>query len=182
MIINRMKIIFSILLLSITATGCIGVDRSFRGMRNYVLEFSENEYKKEIEFSVGFVTIGMAGLVVSASDIEEPIDELLSEISNVQIGVYNNNSDNRIKPNFKEAKFLTKKMERAGWNCIVRSVNRDEMVLLFVKTNNDEINQLFVITVNDDEVVLAEVLGNLHKIIEIAIRERGFDLASANKK
>ncbi|MCF6269937.1 MAG: hypothetical protein L3J41_09510 [Melioribacteraceae bacterium] len=51
------------------------------------------------------------------------------------------------------------------------------MAAIFVRVHNDELNQLFIISVNNEEVVLVEVLGNLHKVIEIAIREKGLDFA-----
>ncbi len=176
---NREKIQFlvGILLIALLSTSCIGVDRSFRGIRDYVLDSSNNQFEKEFEFSFGTVSISMAELVLNFSDIEEPIDEILSEISSVQVGVYNNSSKTKIKPSFEEAKFLTTKMKNAGWDCIVRTVDRNEMVAIFVRVHDDELNQLFIISVNNEEVVLAEVLGNLHKVIEIAIRERGFDFA-----
>lgn len=174
---KKIKFIMGILLVALLSTGCIGVDRGFRSIRDYVLDSSNNQFEKEFEFSFGSVSITMAELVMNFADVEEPIDEILSEISSVQVGVYNNNSEAKIKPSFEEAKFLTNKMKKAGWDCIVRSVDRNEMVTIFVKAHGDELNQLYVISVNNDEVVLAEVLGNLHKVIEIAIRERGFDFA-----
>jgi len=174
---KKNKLVVSIFMITLLFTSCLGVDRSFRGIRDYVLDSSNNQFEREFEFSFGTVSITMAELVFNLTDIEEPIDEILSEISSIQVGVYNNTSGAKIKPNFEEIKFLTKKMKRAGWDCIVRTVDRDEMAAIFVRIHNDELNQLFIISVNNKEVVLAEVLGNLHKVIEIAIRERGLDFA-----
>ena len=174
---RRIKLLTGILLVAFLFTGCIRVDRGFRSIRDYVLDSSNNQFEKEFEFSLGFVTISMAELVLNFTDIDEPVDEILSEISSIQVGIYKNNSDSRIEPSFKEVRFLTNKMQHAGWDCIVRSVNKTEMTTIFIKGNSDELNQLFVITANNEEVVIAEILGNLHKVIEIAIRERGFDFA-----
>lgn len=174
---NKIKFLMGILLVALLSTGCIGVDRGFRSIRNDVLDPANNNFEKEFEFSFGSVSITMAKLVLNFADVEEPVDEILSEISSVQVGIYNNTSDVIIKPSLEEAKFLTNKMKNAGWNCIVRSVDRNEMTAIFVKVHDDELNQLFVISVNNDEVVLAEVLGNLHKVIEIVIRERGLNFA-----
>ena len=174
---KKIKFVMSILLVALLFTGCIGVDRGFRSIRDYVLDPSNNNFEKEFEFSFGSVSVTMAELVLNFADVEEPVEEILSEISNVQVGIYKNNSDVIIEPSLEEAKFLTTKMKKAGWDCIVRSVDRNEMTAVFVKAHDDELNRLFVISVNDDEVVLAEVLGNLHKVIEIAIREKGLDFA-----
>ena len=174
---KKIKFVMGILLVALLSTGCIGVDRGFRSVRDYVLDSSNNQLEKEFEFSLGSVSITMAELAMNFTDIEEPIGEVLSEISSVQVGIYNNNYDVKIEPSFEEAKFLTSKMKDAGWDCIVRSVDGSDMAIVFVKAHDDELNQLFVISVNNEEVVLVEVLGNLHKVIEIAIREKGLDFA-----
>lgn len=175
---KKIKFIVGLLLIALLSTSCIGVDRSFRSIRNYVLESSGDNFEKEFEFSLGSVSITMAELVMNFADVEEPIDEILSEVSSVQVGIYNNNSGTKIEPNFEELKFLTNRMKKVGWDCIVRTVNRNEMVAIFVRSHEDELNQLFVISVNNNEMVLIEVLGNLHKVIEIAIREKGFNFAT----
>jgi len=174
---RKIKFVMGILLVALLSTGCIGVDRGFKSIRDYVLDTSNNQFEKEFEFSFGSVSITMAELVMNFTDIDEPIDEILSEIHNLQVGIYNNNSDIKIEPSFEEAKFLTNKMKKAGWDCIVRSVDRNEMTAIFIKAHDDELNQLYVISVNNEEVVLVEILGNLHKVIEIAIREKGLDFA-----
>ena len=71
-------------------------------------------------------------------------------------------------------------MERAGWEFIVRSVNRDELTAVFVKQNNERINQLYIIAVTNEEMVLVEVHGNIDELVAIAIREKGlkFDVVS----
>lgn len=174
---EKFKFLMGILLIALLFTGCFGVDRSFRGVRDYVLASSENQFDREFEFSFGSATIGMAEIAVNFADTEEPVGEILSEINSVQVGVYKNTSYVKNKSNFEELKFLTNKMKKAGWDCIVRSIERDEMAAIFVRVHDDELNQLFVISINDDEIVLAEVLGNLHKVIEVAIREKGLDFA-----
>ncbi len=174
---NKVKPTLSILIIALLFTGCIGVDRSFRGVRDYVLASTESEFEKEFEFSFGNVTIGMAEIALTFADTDEPIDEMLSEINSVQVGIYNRTSNEKIKSSFEELKFLTKKMKKAGWDCIVRSIDNSELAAVFVRVHNDELNQLFVIAINDDEIILAEILGRLHKVIEIAIREKGLDFA-----
>ena len=174
---KKIKILMGILMIALLSTGCIGVDASFRGMRDYVLSTTETQFEKEFEFSFGTVSIGMAEIALDFADTEEPIDEILSEIDNVQVGIYKNNSGKKNKSNLTEMKFLTDKMENAGWDCIVKSFDKEDMSAVFIKMHDDELNQLFVIALNNDEIVLVEVLGNLHKVIEIAIREKGLDFA-----
>ncbi len=177
---KKLKLVMGFLMIALLFTGCIGVDRSFRDLHDYVLASSDSQFEKEFEFSFGNVTIGMAEIALNFADVEEPIDEILSEVNSVQIGIYNSSSEEKFKSNFEELKFITNKMKNAGWDCIVRSVDRNDMVAIFVRSHDEELNQLFVIAINNDEIVLVEVLGNLHKVIEIAIREKGLNFAMKN--
>ena len=78
---KQIKILISIFLLMFFLNGCIGVDRSFRQIRNYILENTDTEYSREVEFSIGSAGISVASIMVRMADVEEPIDEILSEIS-----------------------------------------------------------------------------------------------------
>ena len=135
------------------------------------------QFDKEFEFSFGTVTIGMAEIVLNFAETDEPIEDILSEINSIQVGVYNNKSNSKSGTNTDEINFLISKMEKSGWDCIVRAYEKNDVSAVFVKMNEEELKQLYVISMNNDEIVLVEVLGNLHKVIEIAIREKGFDLA-----
>jgi hypothetical protein len=137
------------------------------------------QFDKEFEFSFGSVTIGMAEIVMNFAETDEPIEEILSEINSVQVGVYNNHSNRKNGTNTDEINFLISKMEKSGWDCIVRAYDRSDVSAVFVKMNEEELKQLYVISISNNEIVLVEILGNLHKVIEIAIREKGFDIANS---
>ena len=65
-------------------------------------------------------------------------------------------------------------MAENGWDHIVRTVDRDEMAMVFIKSDYIEtIEELFVIALNDDELVMAELRGDLGEVVNIAIRENG---------
>ncbi|MCK5086623.1 MAG: DUF4252 domain-containing protein [Melioribacteraceae bacterium] len=179
----KFKRLLSILLLltvSISLTGCFGVRRSFKNMRTYVFENTNIEYEKQIEFRVGAGGLMLAGMFVKLADTDEPIDKLLGQISDVQIGIYENEKNVEFNADYKSLKNITNIMERAGWEFIVRSVNRDELTAVFVKQNNERINQLYIIAVTNEEMVLVEVHGNIDELVAIAIREKGlkFDVVS----
>lgn len=176
---KRIKIIVSLLLLTVLLSGCFGVDRSFRQIRNYILENTSGEYDKDFEFSIGSTGISLASVVVSFADTEESIEEVLSEISSVQVGIYSNKDSARITTDFAGLKHLTNLMEKAGWEFIVRSVDRNELTAVFVRIYENQLNRVFVISVNHEEMALVEMYGNVEKVIEIAIREGELNLHSA---
>jgi len=179
----KLKRSLSILLLltvSISLTGCFGVRRSFKKMRAYVFENTNIEYKKQIEFGVGAGGLMLAGMFVKLADTDEPIDKLLGQISDVQIGIYDNEKNVEFNADYKSLKNITNIMERAGWEFIVRTVNRHELTAVFVKQKDERINQLYIIAVTNEEMVLVEIHGNIDELVAIAIREKGlkFDVVS----
>jgi len=177
---RQIKITISLLLLMILFSGCLGVDRSFKQIRNYILENTEGEYHTDFEFSIGSSGISLASVVVSFADTEEPIEEILSEISSVQVGVYNYKESSKVTTDIAGLKHLTNLMGKAGWEYIVRTKDNDEITAVFVRIYENQLNRVFVISVNKEEMVLVEMYGNIEKVIEIAIREGdlNFDLVT----
>ena len=172
------KKLFLVLLLgSFTLTGCIGVNRSFRSIRNHILSNVSVDYEREIEFSIGPAGIFLASMFISFAETEENVDDMLRQISRVQIGVYKNENRDKLSAGFSLIKSLSKNMEERGWTFIVRSMKEDEAAAVFIRTQAaDEITQVFVIAIQEEEMVLAEVHGDLSDLIEIAIREHGLNL------
>ena len=176
---KQIKIIISLLILMVLLNSCYGVDRSFKQIRNYILENAEGKYDTDFEFRIGSSGISLASVAVSFADTEEPIEEILSEISSVQVGVYNYKDSSKVTTDIAGLKHLTNLMEKAGWEYIVRSVNNSELTAVFVRVYENQLNRVFVISVNREEMVLVEMYGNIDKIIEIAIREGELNLHSA---
>lgn len=179
---NLKKIFLSIMLviLILNMTGCFGVNSSFRRIRNHIFDNMSIDYKKEFEFSVGPAGLLLAGMVVRFAETEEPIDDIIGEISRVQVGVYNNIDNDSEFGNFESLIRLTNLMADADWECIVRSKSSREITAVFVKYDEDILNQLFVVAMDKREMVLVEVHGDLGKVIEIAIREKGLKFEMAN--
>ena len=176
---KQIRIFISLLLLTVLLSGCLGVDRSFRQIRNYIIENTNSDYNKEFEFSIGPTGITLASTMISIADVDEPIDEILSEISNIQVGIYKNKKSAKITTDFAGLKHLTNLMEKAGWEYVVRSIDRNEMTIVFVRIYENQLNRVFVISVNQGEMVLVEMYGNVEKVIQIAIREGDLNLHAA---
>jgi hypothetical protein len=163
-----------VLLISISFSGCIGVNRNFKQVRQHLMSELDVEYDKQFEFSIGSAGLALAGMIVKLSDVEEPIEEVLANVSRVQIGVYEReHAYGQFNAEFSDLKKLTDILEKDGWKYIVRSVQDDEMAAVFVNADDEDFNRIYVIAANDDEMVLVEVHGDLSKVIEVALREKG---------
>ncbi|MBN1301919.1 MAG: DUF4252 domain-containing protein [Melioribacteraceae bacterium] len=171
---------FCVIFLALTFTGCIGVNRSFKMIRQNLTESLDVRYEKQFEFSVGSAGLMLAGMIVKLSDVEEPVDEILSRVSLLQIGVYEKSRYGDLHATYEDLVSLTELMEMQGWEYLVRTVDDDEMAAVFVEKDCEEFNRIYVIAIEQDEMVLVEVHGDLAEIIEIAIREKGLHFEVAN--
>ncbi|RPI73065.1 MAG: DUF4252 domain-containing protein [Ignavibacteriales bacterium] len=170
-------ITFSPLLLIalISLSGCIGVNKNFSEMSSNLISKFGNDYHREIEVSVGPLLINFASWVVNFSQEDEIVDDLMRQVSNVQVGVYKMTTERDSKKN-KVMDKINKEMISRGWTYIVRSYNDDELTGIYV-SNDPEMffKKMFVITHDSEQLVLVEVEGKLDKLIELAIRDKKFE-------
>lgn len=169
------KLLLLGVVLSTTLTGCFNVDAEFKSMRNDVLENIDGDFKRDIEFGIGSAGITLASSFIALSDTDENVDDLLRQMSSIQIGVYQNRSHRgELNLHSSMLKNFSENMQINGWEFIVRTVDRDEMSMVFVKSDDeDNFSDLFVVSLDDDELVMAKLTGDLNEAINIAIRENG---------
>ena len=180
--IKKIILLLITIIMVIGLTGCFGVNGNFRRVRNHVLDNLEGRFDREIEFAVGPSTMAFAALVTSMAVEEEYIDDLVKQISKVQVGVYNIIDLNNRSVNFKLVRELTSIMEERGWKYLVRTVTYDQLSAVFIPVGDyDRLSRIFVIAIDDDQFVMTEVVGNLDRVIEIAIKEQSFDFNFTGK-
>ena len=179
----KKKIISIILILSITALllpGCVFVSRDFRMTRNDIIkELGDVEVETEVQLQIGPGLLSAGKLAVSIADVDDDVRGLLKEIRNVQVGVYKvvNSQDGKIKIPAK----ISRKLEKKGYEPMVRVKQRDEAVLVMTKMRRNRLEALYVIALDREELVLVEVQGRLGKLIEKAIRDHGFNKGEFGK-
>lgn len=157
----------------ILLTGCFGVNSNFRITRNIILSGIDANIEKDVEFGAGSIFISLASTFVKFADTDEPVDELLSNISKIQVGIYNFNYENNYKPDYNLLCSLTNKMSDLNWKYIVRSIDNNELNAVFIRP--EKFDEMFVAAVSGNEIILAHIEGNLDKIIEIAVRDHGLE-------
>jgi hypothetical protein len=163
----------------LTLTGCIGVNRQFSEVKNKIMGELGDDYKTEFQFSVGPALIHVSSLFVDLAANEEYVDDMIREISSVQVGVYNRIEDATHNNNnsFSTLNSIDEEMRSNGWKFIVRTIDNNELTTIYISADPEELLQkMYVINLNDDELVIVEVNGDLKKIITYAIEERSFNL------
>ncbi|NNG26039.1 MAG: DUF4252 domain-containing protein [Ignavibacteriaceae bacterium] len=161
----------------LTLTGCIGVNRQFSEVKNKIMGELGDEYKTEFQFSVGPALIHVSSLFVNLAAEEEYIDDMLREISSVQVGVYNRIEGSTYKASLTTLNSIDEEMSSNGWKFIVRTIDRNELTTIYISADLEELLQkMYIINLNDEELVIVEVNGDLKKVISYAIEEKSFDL------
>jgi len=170
-----MKKIIIILVITtcISLTGCFAVDNEFKSIRNITLKEYGRNFITDHEFALGSFELWLAEGIVSIAADDEMAEEILSSVSGVQIGIYKNKFHEDL-PNKKLLKKIDNQMEKRGWKYIVKSYNGGEMAAVYINKDAEKmLRELYVISIDDEEMVIVQVLGDLEKVIEAAIREHG---------
>lgn len=162
----------SLFLLSI---GCVEINEEFSEVRDEIISQLDNDYRSEFQFSIGSVGITVSSWFVDFAANEEFIDDMMRDISGVQLGVYE-----RIKgsstADFGILQKIEDEMLNYGWKSLVRSVDGNEANAVYLRSDPEELLQrIFVVSLTDDELVLVEVEGDLKEIIATVIKEKGVE-------
>ena len=172
---KSITIIISVSLLLIFLTGCIGVNKKFSEVKDKIMGELGNDYKTEFQFSVGSSAITISSWFVDLAAEQDYIDDMMREISSVQVGVYYKVEGSDAKANFGTLQSIDEEMNNNGWKYIVRSIDNKELTAIYLSDDPEEIlNKMYVINLSDEKLVIVEINGDLKKVISYAIEERNF--------
>lgn len=179
---SRKTAIILSLIFILSFSGCLGVNGNFKHVRNEIFDNIGVEYDREFEYSFGDISLYLAGAFISLADDEdtEIAGDLLDEISKIQIGIYEKKTENAYNKSgidFKLLQETTDKLVNNGWQYLVRTADYGEMTAVMYRVQNgNHLHKMLLINISGKDFVLAEISGNLDKIIETAIREKGKNL------
>ena len=175
--IKSITLIISVSLLLFFLNGCISVNKQFSDVKDKIIGGLGNDYKTEFQFSVGSEAITISSWFVDLAADQEYADDMLREISSVQVGIYNRVEGSNAKADFGTLQSIDEEMNIKGWKYIVRSVDGNELTAIYLSDDPGEIlNKMYIINLSDEELVIIEVNGNLKKVISYAIEEKEFDI------
>ena len=97
---SRIFIYIITFFLLILFTGCIGVNRQFSEVKDKIMGRLGSDYKTEFQFSVGSSAITISSWFVDLAAEQDYIDDMMREISSVQVGVYYKVEGSDAKANF----------------------------------------------------------------------------------
>ena len=167
--------------LLITTTGCIGVNKNFKNLRNQVFDSLNENFDKTIEFSLGKSAFMFASKFIDTDEEEdENIQDMLKDVSNVSIGIYEREEKNNFTTTKSSGRILNKisnKLEVDDWDSIVKVNGKNETLGIYIKENDsEEINEMFAVILSNDEMVMLKLKGNLNTLADKVVEQQGFGI------
>ncbi len=169
----KIKVFFLSFILLFTLNSCIDVNDEYVNVRNKVIENFGDDYKSEVQFSLGSVGITVSSWIVNTSENDDLASDILDDVSSIQVGVYQKLKGSST-PNISTLHDIEKNMLESGWKSIVMSSEDNDLSAVYVRKNSQEIlNRLFIINYDGEELVLVEVKGDIKEAVSTVIREKG---------
>ena len=165
--------------LLITTTGCIGVNKNFKILRNQVFDSLNENFDKTIEFSLGKSAFMFASKFIHTNEEEdENIKDMLKDVSNICIGIYEREEKNNFTESSGEIlNEISDNLEINNWDSIVKVNGKDETIGIYIKENDmEEINEMFAVILSNDEMIMLKLNGDLNTLVDRVIEQQGFGI------
>jgi hypothetical protein len=172
----KIKLFFLSFTLLLTLNSCIDVNEEFVNVRNKVIKNFGDDYKSEVQFSLGSAGITVSSWIVNTSENDELASDILADVSSIQVGVYQKFKGSSTL-DISTLHVIEKNMLESGWKSIVMSSEDNDLSAVYVRKNPNEIlNRLFIINYDGEELVLIEIEGDLKEAVSTVIREKGMNI------
>lgn len=167
------KILLTLLLpVLFLLNGCFGVSDEFRGYQNDLARSSGiKQVKKEVEFSVGRMTLYFAEKFTGYIDKDLLAEMTLHDISKFEIGVYQIRDEDIDKSGVNE---FENKLKTKGWYKFIKSADNEDITNIFINVNEDEleIGEMMILTSDSENIILMRFEGNFNRIVNRLIKAR----------
>jgi hypothetical protein len=165
----------SALSLLLLLTACIDINKEFSEVTDRIISNMGDDYKTQFQFSVGSAAITVSSWFIDFTANEEYIDDMMREISSVQVGVYSRIRDSDINASYSTLESIDEEMDSRGWKYLVRLIEGDELTAIYISSDPKVmLKKMYVINLHDNELIIVEVNGDLKKVISYAVEERNF--------
>ncbi len=176
----KRKIPLAVCIISISSflfLGCFGVDGNFRKIRNEIISATNNNFHTDVEVGIGSVGLSLAESIVKMTDADDEAKIILHHVSDVQVGVYRTHGPVELKEECDIISSIDERMKKQGWTYIIKSRDHDRFSIVYIKQDLEEkLREIFVVNLEEKELEIVEVKGDLHKIIDRLVRDKGLEV------
>jgi hypothetical protein len=151
------------------ATGCFRVGSETRALRDAGLEFGATASEEQIEFGVGFFTVGLAKFGTKFVDLPPEVKMVLGSVKGAECSVYE--ITERKGDLGKVLAQADKAMNKRGCERVVGVVADRELVAVYIPRNGTSYRNMSisVLVLNDKQLVCATARGDLEPVIQMAL-------------
>jgi hypothetical protein len=167
---SRIAKVTTVLLGLTLLSGCLWAPELDRVRRDIEKQIPGAHFNKEIAFSLGPVTLGLARLIVGVIPDAKEARPYLKHVRNVKVAVY---EAQNIPSDLSVAlpADLKKLIEKKDWELAVKTRDKSDATWILYKSDGKKVEGLYVVTLSDDELVLVRASGNLDRLFEHTMRE-----------
>jgi hypothetical protein len=154
------------------ASGCLWAPDLAMVRKDIERQLPGVSFDKEIELSLGPVSLAFARLVTRMSPEAEDASSYLRDVSRIELAVYNT-EDMPPANQVTMPERLKKMTEGEGWEVAVKVRNDDELAWVLYRVEDESIEELYVVVVTEDELVMVKAEGKLERLVARALTESG---------
>ena len=137
------------------------------------LEPAKLETTLKLELGPGLLS--WAKLVCNWADVEDDVRECVAEIQDVQLAVYEIHGLRSVEP-VRVSEPVRKRLERAGWEMLVKVKEEEELCWVFYRPEGSLINEFYVIALKNDKLVLVRVQGRFDPMIAKVLEDHDLNI------
>ncbi|MCL4179795.1 MAG: hypothetical protein KJ072_18875 [Verrucomicrobia bacterium] len=145
--------------------------REVATLRDCVLTSTVADGRKEIEFSVGPLVLGLARAGLNWVELEPEVRSLLGAVRGTSVGVYRLDQAALDRPSLIER--VDDVMSRRGWERMLGVLDGNNCVLAYVPTNlrSPHDLRLSLVVLDGRQLVVASVRADPEPVMELLLRE-----------
>lgn len=159
--------------LAIKVVGLFYISRDSRALRDAIMQLVAVEWNKEVEVSIGSITMNLARAGLSFVDLPPEARTALKSIRGVEVGVYNLRPGSEgVNHDVMLAK-VDQTMVGRGWERLVGVMNAADLVAVYVPKNTRSASdvKMCVAVMNQRQLVIAAARSNLEPLVEWAAHQ-----------
>jgi len=129
---------------------------------------------------LGPISMVLVRAIAAESEEDDETLDILKCISRVNVSIYSTKIDQKnLTPDC--VQHVVSNFRADGWELFIKARDHEELALMFYKQKRADITALSVVALSTDEVVVLELAGDLNRIIETAMNNRGHSLSGILK-
>ena len=170
---RRRRLIDGLLLTAIPLllSGCFYASELAQVRRDIERDLPQARFDKQIEFTIGPMSLGMLRIVSLLVPDARDVRELLKEIDRVKVAIY---ETEQLPPldDLSSPRHIQLLLERRNWETMIRMHQKNEMMWVLYSIDGLYVRDLYVVFLDAGELVLVHLEGQLEHLVSRAVKNR----------